>query len=238
MYCCKSACKMIPSLILFMYIVMAVESTSTEEDWNLTRSSTLANEYFGYAVDISGPFIVVGNNGPVNSNSRAYVFEKEESQGVTTYSEVKILEGQSGSNFGRAVAIDGNTIVVGADDYVVGVNYYGAVYMFQYISAQWQEVAVFTGADASFTPSFSGTKTSAPTPAPVPFALNPPTNKFEKILNVPDRRQVQSNVGASNDLFGYSVAVVDEKFIAVGAPGSLQRGMCVRMTLIHYITWC
>lgn len=97
----------------------------------LKASNAEANDGFGYSVAISGDTIVVGaagessnqttiTNGPTastdntaSSSGAAYVFQRTGSSWAQE-AYLKAPNAESGDQFGNAVAIDGDTIVVGA----------------------------------------------------------------------------------------------------------------------------
>jgi hypothetical protein len=228
--------KMLILLTISIVLSFAINvlATSTEETWTLEPPSYAPGDQFGASVAISGSFVVVGNNAAddVTVASSVHIFEKVGVVNSTNYDLKHTFTGQIGSYYGRAVAIDGNTILVGAADYSVAnsdgsYNYMGAVYMYQYISAAWHEVAVIKAVDESFTPTAAvfSEKTMSPTPAPAATIIKTPTKFGTPLLEKEIRRRRRlSAVGASTDLFGYSVAVIDEKFLAVGAPDVNPQG--------------
>jgi hypothetical protein len=94
----------------------------------LTTTDAPANDAFGCSVTIHGDTAVVGAIG----HNKAYVFDRNQG-GADNWGEVKRLTptaGAAGSEFGRSVAIDGDTVVVGAvghnKAYVFGRNQGGA----------------------------------------------------------------------------------------------------------------
>ena len=99
----------------------------------LTASDAAAYDYFGSSVAIDGDIIVAGAWGDDDGGSQSgsvYVFEK--GWLGSTYGQVAKLtasDASSSDHFGRSVAIDGGTVVVGAS----GDNYfdYGAAYVFR-----------------------------------------------------------------------------------------------------------
>ena len=118
----------------------------------LKASNTDHSDYFGSAVGISGDVIVVGAYGEdgdntiqLNNNApfagAAYVY-KRGTAGWVQEMYLKATNTNWGDRFGRSVAIDGDTIVVGApeeDSKATGVNgdqydnsasYSGAAYVF------------------------------------------------------------------------------------------------------------
>ena len=120
----------------------------------LTVSDAGASDYFGISVAIDGSTIVVGAEGDDDSGS-AYVFHT--SDGGATYGQVvKLTAADAASNdyFGRSVAIDGGTIVVGA----YGDDPGGSVYVFRTTDggATYGQVAKLTAADAAAYDYFGG----------------------------------------------------------------------------------
>ena len=126
-----------------------------EEVVKLTKADANAKDYFGNSVAIDGGTVVIGAYGNDNGNPRSrfsYVFRT--SDGGATYDHVtKLTAGKAarGDRSGCSVAIDGNTVVVGAylndDD---GYNS-GSAYVYR-TSDDWDtyvELAKLTAADAA-----------------------------------------------------------------------------------------
>jgi hypothetical protein len=100
-------------------------STSTQAA-ELLPSASEANAEFGHSVAISGKTIVVGSPdaagfGPVNG--AAFVFSEPEGGWAATavqHQSAKLIdsEDQAFAEFGKSVAIDGETVVVGSPRYV------------------------------------------------------------------------------------------------------------------------
>jgi hypothetical protein len=92
-------------------------------------------DYFGVAVDISGDYAVVGaagENGSGTNQGAAYVFYRNQG-GADNWGQVKKLtaaDKADNDSFGYAVAIDGDTIVVGADGEDGDGTDRGAAYIF------------------------------------------------------------------------------------------------------------
>jgi hypothetical protein len=109
----------------------------TEATATLTASSSVVS---GNSVAMSGNTIVVGNDDP-NLGSEVYIFVKPTDGWVSTSQPNAVLtasdETQS-DNFGYSVAIDGNTVVVGAPLHPnVGA---GTAYVFVKPSGGWQNM--------------------------------------------------------------------------------------------------
>ena len=102
---------------------------SEQQVAKLTAGDAAANDYFGYSVAVDGDTAVVGAYGDDSSKGAAYVLVRQSG----TWSQVAKLtasDGEGGDQFGRSVAVDGNTVVVGAywdDDQGDGS---GSVYVF------------------------------------------------------------------------------------------------------------
>ncbi|MFO0984385.1 MAG: hypothetical protein U1E76_22110 [Planctomycetota bacterium] len=108
--------------------------------WNgdgvLTASDGAANDQFGVAVSVSGDVIAVGafaqDNAAGNDAGAAYVFRHASNQ-WTEEAQLFAADGSASDRFGRAVAVDGDVIVVGADANDAPGTDTGAAYLFRYI---------------------------------------------------------------------------------------------------------
>jgi hypothetical protein len=111
----------------------------------LTPSGGAPGDGFGSSVTINGDTIVVGApDSTVGLNAgqgRAYVFVKPPAGWSGTRTQTATLTasgGAPGDHFGSSVAIDGQTIVVGAPDSTVGLNAgQGRAYVFVKPAAGW-----------------------------------------------------------------------------------------------------
>jgi len=140
-----------------------------EDQWGVVR--TLANsgggygDLFGSSVAIDGDLLVAGawfadSGGTVTTNEGAvYVFARN-SGGADQWGHVKKLvagDDTAGDHFGHAVAISGDTVVVGApDDDVVSTDA-GAAYVFsrnQGGNNNWGQVKKLTGSDIAWEDNF------------------------------------------------------------------------------------
>ena len=118
----------------------------------LTASDAAAYDSFGGSVAIAGDTVVVGAYGndhvEYNSEGSAYVYRT--SDGGATYGQVAKLtaaDAAYGDYFGKSVAIDGATVVVGTyskDDYT------GAVYVYRTSDgATYSQMAKLTASDSA-----------------------------------------------------------------------------------------
>lgn len=111
-------------------ISAAIGGFMTEADQKLTATDTVASDQFGHSVSVSGDTMVVGAPAVNGLVGAAYVFER--SGGATWVQQAKLLasDGASSDVFGISVAVDGDTIVVGADSEDVPSINTGAAYVF------------------------------------------------------------------------------------------------------------
>jgi len=87
------------------------------EKAKLTASDGAANDYFGYAVAISGDTVVVGAYGDDSSKGAAYVFVKPDGGWATTSTynaKLTASDGVANDYFSHFVSISGDTVVAGA----------------------------------------------------------------------------------------------------------------------------
>ncbi|MFN2500688.1 MAG: carboxypeptidase regulatory-like domain-containing protein [Pyrinomonadaceae bacterium] len=112
-----------------------------------------ADDQFGSSVAISGDSVIVGafadDVGTNGQQGSAYVFLRS---GTTWTQQAQLNAGDGFANdfFGIAVAIDGETAVVGADGDDVGTNVdQGSAYVFLRSGTAWTQQARLNGADGS-----------------------------------------------------------------------------------------
>ena len=228
----------------------------------LKASNTNADDFFGLSVALSGDTLVVGAaqerssatgvNGDQADNSKtnagaAYVFTR--SGGVwTQQAYLKASNTDAGDGFGTSVALEGNTLVVGAPwegSNATGVNgneadnsapNAGAVYVFTRTAGVWTQQAYLKASNTNAGDSFGINVTlSGETLAVGAYteASNATgVNGNEADNSAPNAGAVyvftrtagvwtqQAYLKASNRavLFGYYVALAGNDTLAVGAP--------------------
>jgi hypothetical protein len=207
-------------------------SDNWEELKKLIAADAAALDWFGFAVAISGNTVVVGapfDDDAGSASGAVYVFERDVG-GSNAWGLVKKLthsDAAAGDDFGFAVAISGNTIVVGApvDDDVKSAP--GAVYVFERDtggSDGWGELKKLTGADAEagdgfgFTVAISGDTVAVG--APFRGDNVGSAYVFERALggaeNWGEVKRLRADDGDAGDQFGYAVSV-SQNTILVGA---------------------
>ena len=101
----------------------------------LVASDADAGDIFGVSVDVSGDYAVVGagaEDGAGTTRGAAYLFFRNQG-GTDNWGQIKKLmasDAVDADGFGFAVAIDGDTLVVGADGVDGGGTDEGAAYVF------------------------------------------------------------------------------------------------------------
>src|SRR6266403_2206353 len=124
----------------------------------LTASDGLPGDEFGYRVALAEDTLLVGaftaTVGGNTSQGAAYVFN----QSNGTWSESQKLTASDGGlfdNFGASVALDGSTLVVGANGATVGGNpAQGAVYVFTESNGTWTQTQKLTANDGAAYDNF------------------------------------------------------------------------------------
>ncbi len=125
----------------------------------LTASDAGAGDEFGEAVAIDGGVAVVGArlDDDVDTDAgAAYVYRPT---GTTWGGEVKLFaaDAEAGDEFGGAVAIDGDVILVGAPEDTHGGNTgAGSAYVFRWDGFSWTQEQKLTASDAAANDVFGG----------------------------------------------------------------------------------
>lgn len=103
----------------------------------LSPSDASSNQWFGYAVDVAGSRIMVGT-----LNNGVYVYEKQDNGNWLEVSKIT----STADNFGNALDLDGDRVVIGAPKYDgVGTDMGTAFIYERQASGDWQEVAMLMG---------------------------------------------------------------------------------------------
>ncbi|MDX1665044.1 MAG: FG-GAP repeat protein, partial [Candidatus Promineifilaceae bacterium] len=129
-------------------------ASAAYDESQLISPDVVAGDQFGYAVAISGDTAVVGaywtTVGGAEKAGAAYLFERSSADPAqwTQFRRLTASDGAAFDQFGAAVAIDGDTVLVGATGADVGgETNQGAAYLFQKDHGgadQWSEVAKLT----------------------------------------------------------------------------------------------
>lgn len=201
----------------------------------LTASDAALNDNFGYAVAIKGDDIVVSAPGDdVNgSNSgSAYVFTKPLGnwQDMTENAKLLASDGTVSDFFGSSVDIDGDVIVVGAEDAGVINNEPGAAYIYVKSGSNWtnsNQTAKLTASDGSHDDFFgasvgisgddviigSWSDDDLGTASGSAYVFSKPVSGW---ANMTQTAKLNASDGASTDYFGRSVDIYGDD-IVIGA---------------------
>ena len=123
------------------YVFELDEAGSWGHAATLGRSDPDVAEGFGYAVDVNGTTAVVGTRGSAVDRGAAYVFERDEGGAGAWGQQAHLTSTASlGGGYGRAVAVDGDTIVIGAPGHDGGGIDAGLVQVYRRAApgASWQ----------------------------------------------------------------------------------------------------
>ena len=137
------------------YIFMRNGKKWTEQV-KLTASDADAGDSFGGSVGISGDYAIVGsrtNDDDGTNSGSAYIFMRN---GNKWPEQVKLTasDAAAGDTFGVAVAIDGETAIVGAPQNDHADSNSGAAYIFVLVGKNWIEQAKLTASDAEKSDQF------------------------------------------------------------------------------------
>jgi autotransporter-associated beta strand protein len=120
----------------------------TGDDWTyrqtLSASDAAANDWFGISVTLGDGTLIVGAEGDdtgagANAGS-AYVFVVDANGVWSQQQKLTAADGAAGDQFGHAVTLDGDTVVVGAFQHnLFGWNDAGSAYVFVRSGTTWTE---------------------------------------------------------------------------------------------------
>jgi len=139
------------------YIFTRSGTTWTQQA-RLVASDAQTSDNFGYSVAISGNTVVVGaryeDPGAISDAGAAYIFTRS---GTTWTQQAKLVasDAQASDNFGWSVAIDGDTVVVGAylED-PSAISDAGSAYIFTRSGTTWTQQQKIQASDAQATDWF------------------------------------------------------------------------------------
>src|ERR1700693_3721826 len=195
----------------------------------LTATDAASGDEFGYSIKISGDTAVVGAYQKNSSTGAAYIFERNQG-GADNWGQVKELtasDAAQGDEFGREVAINGGTVIVGAP---FKNSSTGAAYIFernQGGAENWGQVSELTASDGAQGDQFGNQVAIDAGTVAIGAALkNSSTGAvyiFERsnqggVENWGQVQELTASDGAPNDLFGISSAIFADT-VVVGASG-------------------
>ena len=218
----------------------------TGADWTLqamlSGSDGRIGDGFGYSAAISGDTVVVGAIGAdspaAQASGAAYVFVRE----GTTWTQQAKLTAPDGRaldkfDFGRSIAVDGDTVLVGADGGdAPGAGNSGAAYAFVREGVVWSQQAKLVAADAR---TFGGFGEAVAITADTVVVGAPDYDPSDNVGGDGEgagyvfvregtvwtqRAKLTSADGASQGRAGWSVAINAARTVALGVPGATVTG--------------
>ena len=220
---------------------------ATFEHSHLKSPTLTQNQAFGTSVARSGNTMVIGAPGEANYSGAVYVFINEDDQWIQQ-ARLTASNGEENDNFGHAVAIEGDTLVVGApkEDGEIAEIYSGefeenngeidsgAAYVFQRSGGSWTQTTYLK----SLIPDYNGEFGSAVALDNQTLAISAPNDPTESeygrdcgsvfVFTNDNGWTLEDVLKASNEApytdFGFSLAL-EEDVLIVGSPGEKSGGV-------------
>lgn len=211
--------------------VFAKEAGGWIQTAELRADDGAASDFFGFSIAVSGDTAVVGapaaSVGGVAGRGAAYVFHREGGS-WTQVAKLSADDGVGGDRFSNSVAIDGDTIVVGANGSTVDGRFgQGALYVFSDDGGGWTQTGKLTAADGvaldqiGFSVALHGDVLISGAPNAVGNDGSTKTGAvyvFERSAGVwSQTHRLAPDGGSEADGFGVSVAF-DDRHGVFGAP--------------------
>ena len=189
----------------------------------LTASDGEAINGFGISVAISGDTVVVGARGANEGRGAAYVFVRDPTTVPPSWNEQAKLTASDGAIadfFGESVAIDGDTVVVGAptNPFALG-NIIGAAYIFVRGGTTWTQQQQLLASDGAEFNEFGGSVAIGGGTVVV-GASGADTSKGAAYVFAQSgstwtqQQKLTASDGAPGDNFGVSVAISGNTVVA------------------------
>jgi hypothetical protein len=201
-------------LLALTVLALGGQATASAADTEQAQLTGTSDSFFGYSVAVSGSTAIIGAWNDAGGNGAAYVYV----QAGTSWSLQQKLtagNGASGDQFGYAVAISGNTALVGAGG---KSNGQGAAYVFTRSGTTWAQQAQLTSSDGAASDCFGCSVAVAGTSAFIgaPGKLGN-TGAAYAFTNAGTTWSQSSEFGGqtSEGYFGFSVAISSDAATAV-----------------------
>lgn len=212
------------------YVFVRSGTTWTEQA-RLAVSGALTNDYLGRSIAVDGDTVVVGAPGVdltgQTDAGAAYVFFRT---GTTWMQQQRLVAGDAlaADAFGSAVALSGNTVVVGAprDDTTAGGIDAGSAYVFLRTGITWAQQMQLVAADGLTTDLFGSAVAISADTAVVgsPQADTAGGNNagaayvyVRSVTTWAAQQKLTAADGAAGDLFGAAVAIAADTAV-LGSP--------------------
>jgi hypothetical protein len=221
-------------MIVTIALAAVIQFCSVQKEAKLLPNQAQGGAFFGWSIDLEPGRLVVGAPGQVNPSGGlkagvAYVFEKFGS----SWSQQALLADSHGitgpwpAEFGKAVALDGERVAVGAPLAYLSPPELGRVYLFTKQGNFWTEEALLEAPNGQITPFGSAVDLEGDTllvgcPTTAGFAWNSPTTAYiyeRGPTGWSKQAMFQPSGGVDENQFGWAVALQgDTAFI--GSPGN------------------
>lgn len=145
-------------LLAFVALASPASALQVTQEAYLKPGTSCARGDFGIAVDIDGNTLVVGSPDADGGRGKATVFVRIGGS-WTFQQELTALGLDNLSSFGEDVAIDGNTIAIGAPGFGSisnGTLLKGAVFVFERLGSSWTTPTTVTATNGGQTDMFGG----------------------------------------------------------------------------------
>ena len=204
----------------------------------LVASDLQANATFGFAVDLSGDYAIVGAQrqdlGAESEAGSAYVFKRINGTWTQT-AKITAEDAQDSDFFGASVAFSGDEVVIGATREDGNGTNRGSAYVFRRDGEQWTQTAKLIPDEPQDGAFFGGSVArSGDTIVVGADSHNTDAGSFAGRAYIFNRNGdswtqtavLEAEDGQANDLFGISVAI-DGDYALIGAFGADQGGNAV-----------
>ena len=210
------------------YVFTRTGTPWSQQGGALTASDGAAGDGFGHAVALSGDTALVGADGRNSANGAAYVFVRSGATWSQQGGALTESGGASGDEFGYAVALSGDTALIGDSGRTVRGNAaQGAAYVFVRSGATWSQQGALTASGGAAADEFGNSVALSGDTALIgapQHAVGGNDNQGAAYVFVRSGASwsqqggaLTATGGAAYDWFGWSVAL-DGDTALIGAP--------------------
>jgi len=177
------------------------------------------DDAFGTSAAISGTTLAVGADGGNTQPGKVYLYALDDGAWVLQQI-VSASDGTNTAGFGQSVALEGDTLLVGAP---LDSTNTGAVYVFTRDAGTWAERVKLTASDATEQDRYGTSVSLAESTAAVGASGRSAERGAVYVLTGAGASWAEQEIltasdGATLDAFGWSVSV-DSNLLVAGAPG-------------------
>ncbi|KPA12837.1 Dystroglycan-type cadherin-like domain protein, partial [Candidatus Magnetomorum sp. HK-1] len=136
--------------------IFKYDGTNWVQESKIIASDPAASDYFGFAVSISGDYVLIGaylDDDNATDSGSAYIFKRS---GASWNQETKLTasDGAASDYFGYAVSISGAYAIIGAYNDDDEANQSGSSYIFKRDGTTWSETQKLTPGDGASSDTF------------------------------------------------------------------------------------